>query len=68
MAASLQRQKNRHEGGITYQTDQGDVRLGGRYDNSEENLLAFKESYDLRRVGVYNAKKVDMTKLEAYDV
>jgi len=60
------------EGGITYQTDQGDVRLGGRYDpNSEEKFVGIEGKLRFAKGGVYNAKKVDMMSdqiLEAYDV
>ena len=60
------------EGGITYQTDQGDVRLGGRYDpNSEEKFVGIEGKLRFAKGGVYNAKKVDMMAdqiLEAYDV
>ena len=60
------------EGGITYQTDQGDVRLGGRYDpNSEEKFVGIQGKLRFAKGGVYNAKKVDMMAdqiLEAYDV
>lgn len=60
------------EGGVTYQTDQGDVRLGGRYDpNSEEKFVGIQGKLRFAKGGVYNAKKVDMMAdqiLEAYDV
>ena len=60
------------EGGITYQTDQGDVRLEGRYDpNSEEKFVGIEGKLRFAKGGVYNAKKVDMMAdqiLEAYDV
>ena len=60
------------EGGITYQTDQGDVRLGGRYDpNSEEKFVGIQGKLRFAKGGVYNAKKVDMMAdqiLEAYNV
>ncbi len=60
------------EGGITYQTDQGDVRFGGRYDpSSEEKFVGIEGKLRFAKGGVYNAKKVDMMAdqiLEAYDV
>lgn len=60
------------EGGITYQTDQGDVRLGGRYDpQTDEKFIGVQGKLRFAKGGVYNAKKVDMMAdqiLEAYDV
>jgi len=60
------------QGGITYQTDDGSIRLGGRYDpQTDEKFIGVQGKLRFAKGGVYNAKKVDMMSdqiLEAYDV
>jgi len=60
------------QGGITYQTDDGSIRLGGRYDpQTDEKFIGVQGKLRFAKGGVYNAKKVDMMAdqiLEAYDV
>ena len=60
------------QGGITYQTDDGSIRLGGRYDpQTDEKFIGVQGKLRFAKGGVYNAKKVDMMSdqiLESYDV
>ena len=46
-------------GRITYQTDDGSIRLGGRYDpQTDEKFIGIQGKLRFAKGGVYNAKKL----------